>query len=477
MKLLFEKSIKGLKTNYLPPCDVPKVLLPENMTRKLPLDLPELSETDVTRHYSALESRTFGLNDGIYPLGSCTMKYNPAINEKIVSLPGFANIHPLQSSNTVQGLLQALYLAEKYLAEITGMDSLSFQPAAGAQGEFAGLLLIKKYHEERGDTGRKNIIVPDSAHGTNPATVGMCGMKVVNLPSNSDGHADIQQLRKLAGVETAGIMLTNPNTLGIFEKDVQEITKIIHDAGGLCYYDGANLNAIAAISRPGDMGFDCMHLNLHKTFSSPHGGGGPGSGPVGCKTFLAKYLPGIRIQKLFDEYTAVLNGESSIGNVHAFHGNILVVLHALTYIMTLGADGLENMSANAVLNANYLMKRMAERFQIVNKEICMHEFVISMEKEAKKGVSAKDMAKALLDHGMMAPTMYFPLVVKEALMVEPTETENKQTLDLTAETAIRLYDELTTNPESAQNYPRNTVITRPDETEAARNVRVRYSIL
>ncbi|MCL2618879.1 MAG: aminomethyl-transferring glycine dehydrogenase subunit GcvPB [Defluviitaleaceae bacterium] len=474
MKLLFEKSIQGRSGKYLSECDVPMLDLPSGLERETPPGLPELAETDVSRHYSALESRTFGINDGFYPLGSCTMKYNPKINEKVSSLPGFTGLHPLQPVDSVQGMLEALYLADTYLAQITGMDKMTLQPAAGAHGEFAGLLLFKKYHEERGDTARTKVIVPDSAHGTNPATASMCGMSVVKLPSGGDGCIDMEKLRAVVGPDTAGIMLTNPNTLGIFESNILEITKIVHEAGGLCYYDGANLNAIAGVMRPGDMGFDCIHLNLHKTFSTPHGGGGPGSGAVGCKDFLIKYLPGPQINKAGETYRFEASPQS-FGNLLAFYGNALTVLRALAFIMAYGKDGLPRMSQHAVLNANYLKHRLSERFRIFNRGLCMHEFVISMEREAKEhGVAAIDMAKSFLDNGMMAPTMYFPLIVKEALMVEPTETEGKETLDNVADIYIRLYDEAMANPEAAKLFPRNTVIGRPDEVEAARNPRVRY---
>jgi len=474
MKLLFEKSIPGRSSKYLSVCDIPVLPLPKAFARKLPPALPELAETDVTRHYSALESRTFGINDGFYPLGSCTMKYNPKINDKIASLPGFAELHPLQPVESVQGMLEALDIADRYLAEITGMDRMGFQPAAGAQGELAGLLLIKKYHEARGDLARKKVIVPDSAHGTNPATASMCGMSVVKLPSGEDGCVDMAKLRAVVGPDTAGIMLTNPNTLGIFERDIQEITKIVHEAGGLCYYDGANLNAICGIMRPGDMGFDCIHLNLHKTFSTPHGGGGPGSGAVGCKKFLESYLPGPQVRKDGKGYS-FNQDENSMGDLLAFYGNALVVLRALAFIMAYGKDGLPAMSSHAVLNANYLKHLLSKRFTIFNQGLCMHEFVISMEKEAKEhGVTGKDMAKSFLDNGMMAPTMYFPLIVKEALMVEPTETEGKETLDHVADTYIRLYDEAMADPKAAQLFPRKTVIGRPDEVAAARNPKVRY---
>ena len=474
MKLLFEKSVPGRKSRYLSKCDVPMVELPQCLERKIPPALPELSETDVTRHYSALESRTFGINDGFYPLGSCTMKYNPKINDKAASLPGFAELHPLQPVEDAQGVLEALYLADNYLAQITGMDKMTFQPAAGAHGELAGLMLFKKYHEDNGDFGRKKVIVPDSAHGTNPATASMCGMEVVNIPSNAQGCVDLEKLRGAVGADTVGIMLTNPNTLGIFERDIFEITKIVHEAGGLCYYDGANLNAIVGVMRPGDMGFDCVHLNLHKTFSTPHGGGGPGCGAVGCKQFLAKYLPGPQVKKDGERYS-FSPSEESVGSILGFYGNILIVMRALAYIMAYGGDGLPSVAKHALLNANYLKHRLSRRFEIINKGLCMHEFVITMEKEAKeKGVTAKDMAKAFLDNGMMSPTMYFPNIVKEALMVEPTETEGKETLDHVADIYIRLYDEAMADPQKAQLSPKNTVIGRPDEVTAARNPILRY---
>jgi len=474
MKLIFEKSVPGRRSRYLSSCDVPMAELPQTLERKMPLALPELSETDVTRHYSALESRTFGINDGFYPLGSCTMKYNPKINDKVASLPGFAELHPLQPVENVQGILEALHLADDYFAQITGMDKMTFQPAAGAHGELTGLMLFKKYHEDNGEFGRKKVIVPDSAHGTNPATASMCGMEVVNLPSNEQGCVDIDKLRSAVGADTAGIMLTNPNTLGIFERDILEITKIVHEAGGLCYYDGANLNAIVGIMRPGDMGFDCVHLNLHKTFSTPHGGGGPGCGAVGCKEFLAKYLPGPQVKKNGGSYSFDAS-EESVGTILGFYGNILIVLRALAYTMTYGRDGLPLVAKHALLNANYLKHRLSGHFEIINKGLCMHEFVITMEREAKeKGVTAKDMAKAFIDNGMMSPTMYFPNIVKEALMVEPTETEGKETLDHVADLYIRLYDEAMANPQAAHLLPKNTVIGRPDEVAAARNPILRY---
>jgi len=475
MELLFEKSVKGRKSSILPACDVELIKPSDHFKRTAELKLPELSQNDVSRHYSALERRTFGVNDGFYPLGSCTMKYNPRINEVVASWPNFTEIHPLQPENTVQGCLEVLDLAEKYLCEITGMDAMTFQPAAGAHGELTGVMLFKKYHEANGDTQRTKIIVPDSAHGTNPATAIMAGMKVINIASGEDGCVDLEQLREAVGEDTAGLMLTNPNTLGIFEKDILEITKIVHDAGGLVYYDGANLNAIMGIIRPGDMGFDCVHLNLHKTFSTPHGGGGPGSGAVGCRAFLSKFLPKPQIVNDGAAIKQVYDCPESIGKVKSFNGNFLVVLKALTYIITLGKEGIAEGAKNAVLNANYLMKKLSACYQVVNKGQCMHEFVITMAKEAKEHhVTALDIAKALLDKGIHPPTIYFPLIVSEALMVEPTETEGKEMLDYAAKVMIAIYEEAMEDSESIHQKPITTVIGRPDDVKAARNPILRY---
>lgn len=476
-KLLFEKSIPGRGCSVLPDCDVPVTVLPESMLRAEGLALPELSETDLSRHYSALEDRAYGVNDGIYPLGSCTMKYNPKVNERVAALPGFASIHPLQPVDTVQGALEALFLAEQYLCEITGMDAMSFQPAAGAHGELTGIMLIKRYHEQRGETARTKIIVPDSAHGTNPATAVMCGLSVVNIASGPDGCVDLDALRKAVGPDTAGLMLTNPNTLGLFEKDILEITQIIHDAGGLVFYDGANLNAIIGVIRPGDMGFDCVHLNLHKTFSTPHGGGGPGSGAVGCKDFLASYLPGPTIVKDENQYLFAGKHPASIGKVKSFYGNFLVTLKALTYIITLGREGIPDAAKHAVLNANYMRVKLSELYHIANDGICMHEFVLTLEKEAKaQGFTAMDIAKSLIDGGMHPPTMYFPLIVPEALMVEPTETEGKETLDAAIEVFLQAYRDAAANPEKAHSRPLHAPVGRPDEVTAARNPILRYTL-
>lgn len=475
MELLFEKSISGRRSTILPACDVPVVAPSKEEARQESLNLPELSEIDVARHYAALERRTHGVNNGFYPLGSCTMKYNPRINEVVASMPGFAGVHPLQPDHTVQGDLEAMYLAEKYLAEITGMDNMTFQPAAGAHGELTGIMLFKKYHESRGDSKRNVIIVPDSAHGTNPATAVMAGMKVVNISSGEDGCVDLDKLRAAVGEDTAGLMLTNPNTLGIFEKDILKITEIVHEAGGLVYYDGANLNAIMGVIRPGDMGFDCVHLNLHKTFSTPHGGGGPGSGAVGCKAFLTPFLPKPHIEKKDGMFVQNFDCPTTIGKVKSFNGNFLITLRALVYIVTLGRKGIPESAKMAVLNANYMMKRLSKTYDIANTGICMHEFILTLEKEAKeKGVTAMDIAKALVDKGIHPPTMYFPLIVHEALMVEPTETESKETLDQAVEALIEIYEEAMKDPEGIHECPKTTPIGRPDEVKAARHPVLRY---
>lgn len=473
MKLIFERSIPGRGCTLLPECDVPVVEF-GGLERKMALHLPEVSENDISRHYTELAKETHGVNDGQYPLGSCTMKYNPKINEAMAALPGFAGIHPLQSENTIQGCLEVMCTAEKLLCEITGMDAMTFQPAAGAHGEFTGLLLIKAYHDHRGDTGRTKIIVPDSAHGTNPASAVMAGFTVVNIPSTADGYVDLEALKDAVGEDTAGLMLTNPNTVGLFDKHILEITRIIHEAGGLNYYDGANLNAIMGIARPGDMGFDVVHLNLHKTFSTPHGGGGPGSGPVGCKEFLKKYLPGSGVEETeaglhFKEH------QESIGSVKAFYGNFLVVVRALTYVLMLGREGIRAASQNAVLNANYIRKKLENAYDMAYDETCMHEFVMSLEQEKHDSqVSAMDVAKALLDYGIHPPTMYFPLIVHEALMVEPTETESEETLDELIRAFLEIHEMAKSDPEYVYAAPHTTTVKRLDEVQAARNPRLRY---
>ena len=472
MQLIFEKGAPGRHLSLLPGCDVPEVTL--SHPRKAELELPEVSETEVTRHYTGLCKQVHGVNDGFYPLGSCTMKYNPKINEDMAALPGFTAIHPLQGEETVQGCLAVYGQAADLLEEVTGMDAMTFQPAAGAHGEFTGLLLIKAYHHHRGDTGRTKILVPDSAHGTNPASAAMVGYTVVNIPSTPDGCVDVEALRSAAGPDTAGLMLTNPNTLGIFEKHILEITKIVHDAGGLCYYDGANLNAVMGIVRPGDMGFDVVHLNLHKTFSTPHGGGGPGAGAVGCKDFLMPFLPGPVVEKGEDGYHFG-TPEHSIGRVKDFYGNFTVVVKALTYLLTLGKEGIPEAAENAVLNANYMMHRLREKYAMACGERCMHEFVMDLSKlKEETGVSAMDIAKGLLDHGIHPPTMYFPLIIHEALMAEPTETESRETIDEACDVFLTLWELAHTDPQALHDAPKTTPVGRLDEVGAARNPVLRY---
>ena len=464
MKLIYEKSVAGRGMQYLPGCDVEEVRLPDSLVRTEAPKLPEISETDLSRHYTELNKRVHGVNSGFYPLGSCTMKYNPRIDEEMAALPGFAGVHPLAPAHTVEGCRQVLDTSRELLCEITGMDDMTFQPAAGAHGEFTGVLLIKQYHDARGDKKRTKIIVPDSAHGTNPATAAMCGYTIVNIASAPNGCVDLEALKAVLGDDTAGLMLTNPNTVGIFDENILEITRLVHEAGGLCYYDGANLNAIMGVVRPGDMGFDCIHLNLHKTFATPHGGGGPGAGAVGCKAHLAQYLPRSSMME-----------EPGHIQVKAFAGNFLVVVKAMTYILSLGKQGIPEAAKNAVLNANYLQERIKGTFEPAFDRICMHEFVLDLSGFKKEtGVSALDVAKSLIDNGMHPPTMYFPLIVHEALMLEPTETEAKDTLDWAADVFRSLYELAYKDPEYMHGAPHNAQIARPDEVQAARNPILRY---
>jgi Glycine cleavage system protein P (pyridoxal-binding), C-terminal domain len=477
MKLIFEEGSEGRKLSLLPECDVPVTEVPKALARKTALRLPHVSENEISRHYTKLANRAHGVNNGFYPLGSCTMKYNPKVNDQAASLKGFTGVHPLQPERTAQGAMQVLYLIEKYLGEIAGMDAFTMQPAAGAHGEFTGLLLIKAYHVSRGDTKRTKIIVPDSAHGTNPASAAMCGYDVVSIPSQEDGCVDLEALKAAVGEDTAGLMLTNPNTVGLFDKNILEITKIVHEAGGLCYYDGANLNAVMGIVRPGDMGFDAVHINLHKTFSTPHGGGGPGSGPVGCKEFLKPFLPGYQVEKNGKDgsYTFVMQ-DQSYGAVKMFYGNFLVIVRALTYILTLGKEGVPEASSNAVLNANYMRKKLSGVYDMAFDETCMHEFVMTLEGlKHDTGVTAMDVAKGLLDYGIHPPTMYFPLIVHEALMVEPTETEPREVLDEAIEVLTEIRKQADSDPEALHTAPHKTVIGRPDEVKAARTPILRYT--
>ncbi len=467
MKLIFERSTPEHGTKYLPDLDVPKAKLPEKHLRGSSLNLPEIAEPDLCRHYKNLSNEVFGVSDGFYPLGSCTMKYNPRVNERIAGLSGFTDIHPLQPEDTVKGCNELLKETGRLLCEITAMDDFTFQPAAGAHGEFTGLLIIKKYLEQNGQQHRKKMLVPDSAHGTNPASASMAGFETVHIPSDENGCIDIKVLKELMSQDIAGLMLTNPNTVGLLDPNILQITSLVHENGGLCYYDGANLNAVLGHARPGDMGFDVVHLNLHKTFSTPHGGGGPGSGPVGCKEFLKDYLPGSALKNTISD--------KSIGQIRSYFGNFLVVVRALAYILTLGKEGLSEVSEMAVLNANYLMRLIKDEYTPAYNHQCMHEFVVTMSKEKKQfGVTALDVAKALLERGMHPPTMYFPLIVDEALMIEPTETESKETLEEAAKAFHEIYKLIKENPEQLHNSPSNTIISRPDETNAARHPVLRY---
>ncbi len=474
MKVIFERSSAGRGSAILPPLDVPSSPLPTCSRCKTPLHLPELAEVDVARHYSALAKYTYGVNHGFYPLGSCTMKYNPSINEELAALPGFTNIHPLQPDDTVQGCLELLALTEKYLCAITGMDRMTLQPAAGSHGEFTGLLLIKSYHKDRNDEKRKVILVPDSAHGTNPASAALAGFTVVNIPSNADGLVDIGALKAAVGEDTAGLMLTNPNTVGLFEKNILEITDIVHKAGGLVYYDGANLNAIMGKVRPGDMGFDTIHLNLHKSFATPHGGGGPGSGPVGCKDFLAPYLPTPNVEGNAP-YHLQHQMPKSIGRVKNYYGNFLVIVKAFAYLCTLGKEDTGCGGTSRLKRQLSIMKKLAGVYEVAFPRLCMHEFVLTLEKLNKaQGVSALDIAKALIDLGIHPPTMYFPLIVHEALMIEPTETENKDSLDEAALAFLSAYEKANRTPEEMHQLPLTAPVRRLDEVNAARNPRLRY---
>ena len=471
MKTVFELSKEGRSAYQVPSLAVAEYKLGEEFLTQAPAELPEVDEVTLVRHYTELSNNAYGVDNGFYPLGSCTMKYNPKVNEITASLNGFANLHPLQKKRDIQGSLELMYRLQESLKAITGMAGVSLQPAAGAHGEYTGLKIIKKYHRLRGDN-RNKIIVPDSAHGTNPASSTLCGMQIVNIPSTADGLVDIEALKAVCDENTAGLMLTNPNTLGIFDKNILEISKIVHGVGGLLYYDGANLNAVMGVARPADMGFDVVHLNLHKTFATPHGGGGPGSGPVGVCEKLVEYLPNPVVVKDKSGSYSFNEPENSIGQVKAFYGNFNVLVKAYTYILVLGKEGIRNGAEMAVLNANYL-KKLLEKYDYKKDQLCMHEFVLSMKKvHDETGVSALDVAKAMIDGGIHPPTMYFPNIVAEALMFEPTETESKETLEWAANLILSIIDEAYTNPEKLHNAPAKAYIERPDEVKAARDPKV-----
>jgi len=468
---IFEKSIPGKKGYKFPATDVPQIKpeLPEHLLRKELPELPELSEPDVVRHYTDLASKNYSVDKGLYPLGSCTMKYNPKVNEKAASLEGFAEIHPYQPWEYSQGALQLMYELKQYLCEITGVDEMTLQPAAGAHGELVGMLVSRAYHLSRNDTKRHIALVPDSAHGTNPASASMAGFDVVELKSNADGLVDLDELKNHLSGEVAVLLLTNPNTLGLFERDILKIADLVHEAGALLYYDGANLNAIMGKVRPGDMGFDIVHLNLHKTFSTPHGMGGPGSGPVGVKSFLADFLPVPIIRKNESGFYPDFDLPNSIGRVRSFFGNFLVLVKAYAYILMMGADGLKRASEMAVLNANYLRTLISKHLKIAFDRICMHEFVTDGAAFSKKtGVKILDVAKRLLDYGVHAPTVYFPLIVHEDLMIEPTETESKSTLDTYAEIVAKVIEESQENPDLVKTAPHTAPVKRLDDVTATK---------
>ncbi|MEH7356472.1 aminomethyl-transferring glycine dehydrogenase subunit GcvPB [Neobacillus drentensis] len=476
--LIFELSTPGRIGYSLPEMDIQEVdlggILPEGYLRQEEAELPEVSELDIMRHYTALSKRNHGLDSGFYPLGSCTMKYNPKINENVARYNGFAHVHPLQDESSVQGALGLLYDLQQHLIEITGMDEVTLQSAAGAHGEWTGLMLIRAYHEANGDLKRTKVIVPDSAHGTNPASATIAGFDTITVKSTESGLVDLDDLRRVVGEDTAALMLTNPNTLGLFEEHILEITEIVHDAGGKVYYDGANLNAVLSKARPGDMGFDVVHLNLHKTFTGPHGGGGPGSGPVGVKADLIPYLPKPIISKRGDEFVLDYDRPQSIGRVKPFYGNFGINVRAYTYIRSMGPYGLKAVTEYAVLNANYMMRRLAEYYDLPFDKHCKHEFVLSGKRQKKLGVRTLDIAKRLLDFGYHPPTIYFPLNVEECIMIEPTETESKETLDSFVDIMIQIAKEAEENPEVVQEAPHTTVVGRLDETTAARKPILKY---
>jgi glycine dehydrogenase subunit 2 len=472
--LIFELAKPGRRGVRMPAPDVPETPLPEGMLRE-ELAWPEVSEIDVIRHYTRLSQKNHAIDVGFYPLGSCTMKYNPKINEVVARLPGFAGIHPWQDESTVQGALEVMHDLQEMLGEISGFGAVGLQPAAGAHGELTGVLIIRAVHAARGEAAqRRKILVPDSAHGTNPATAIMAGFEVVTLPSDERGNCSLEAVRAAVGPDVAGLMITNPNTLGLWDEHIREIVDLVHGCGGLVYNDGANFNAILGIVRPGDLGIDVMHFNLHKTFSTPHGGGGPGSGPVGVRAELADYLPGPRVRRVeTDDGGArfeLFDPPATIGRVHGFHGNFGMMVRAWCYIRMHGAEGLRMISEDAVLAANYLRARLQDRYQIAYDRTCMHECVFSASRQKAKGVKALDIAKRLLDFGLHPPTVYFPLVVTESLMMEPTETESIESLDYFIEAMLQIADEVETNPEIVTSAPHETEYKRLDEVGANRNL-------
>jgi glycine dehydrogenase subunit 2 len=481
-KLIFELSSKGRSGCDLPELDIPpkiiEELISEGSLREKELKLPEVSQVDVVRHFIALSILNHHVDKSFYPLGSCTMKYSPKINEDLARLSGFSSIHPYQPEETVQGALKLMYELGEYLKEIGGIDAVTLQPAAGAQGELTGLLITRAYHTKNGNP-RSKIIIPDSAHGTNPASVTITGYQVVQVKSNQKGLVDLEELKKVLDEEVACFMLTTPNTLGLFESQTEEISKAVHNAGALLYMDGANLNALLGIVRPGDMGFDIVHFNLHKTFSTPHGGGGPGAGPLGVKRLLEPFLPVPVIEKKIDEkgkdnYSFNYKRADSIGKMQGFYGNFGIMIRAYAFIRACGPEGLKKISENAVLNANYIMESLKDLYHLPYPGPCMHEFVLSGVKQKSKGVRTADIAKRILDYGLHAPTVYFPLIVSEALMIEPTESESRESCDEFIQVMKKIAQEVEENPELVKGAPYNTPVSRLDEVKATKNLDIRW---
>jgi glycine dehydrogenase subunit 2 len=474
-KLIYERSRPGRRASSLPRPELPAVDVPAGLARSQPPRLPEVSEPELVRHFTELSTRNFGIDTGFYPLGSCTMKHNPRVNERLVGLPGFRDLHPLQDEEGAQGALELMWRLQEILAEVCGLDAVSLQPAAGSQGELTGLLLMRAYFADRGETERREIVVPDTAHGTNPASVTMAGYELVGVMTDQRGNIDVADLHTKVGPQTAGLMLTNPSTLGLFDENIEEIERIFHGAGALMYYDGANLNAVCGISRPGDMGFDVVHINLHKTFSQPHGGGGPGGGPIAVTRALEPFLPvPAVIRRDEDEYGLDFDRPRSIGKVRAFTGPFGVFVRSYAYIRSYGPQ-LREMSEAAVLNANYLLARLKGAYDLPFDRLCMHEFVVSARTlKRDHGVSALDVAKRLMDYGIHPPTIYFPLIVPEALMIEPTETEPKERLDEFCEAMLAIAREAATDPEAIHEAPHSRPVRRLDEVKAAKRAVVRY---
>ncbi|MGO9411169.1 MAG: aminomethyl-transferring glycine dehydrogenase subunit GcvPB [Spirochaetia bacterium] len=471
--LIFEISRKGREGVSLPACDVPETSIPSDLCRTQ-LSLPEVSEIDLVRHYVRLSQLNYAVDTGFYPLGSCTMKYNPKANDAAAGIPGFAGLHPLQDAATSQGAMAVMHSLQSMIAEIGGFAAVSLQPSAGAHGELTGILIVRKYHADRGQTGRTRILVPDSAHGTNPASTAMAGLEVVEIPSDARGNIDLSRLKASLDDRVAGLMLTNPNTLGLFEENLLEVTRLVHEAGGLVYGDGANFNAILGVARPGTMGIDVMHFNLHKTFSTPHGGGGPGAGAVGVTQMLADYLPGPIVEKASAQapYDWCMPAKS-IGRIKSFHGNFGILVRAYVYIRMLGAGGLRAVAENAVLNANYLQARLKGAYPIPHGDrTCMHEFVAQGKFAEAPDIRALDVSKRLIDYGFHPPTNYFPLIVPEALMIEPTETESVETLDKFADALLEIAKEASTHPELLHEAPHTSPVRRLDEVRAARELKV-----